>query len=174
VVRPAAYRVSQFFTALAARGQRLDDGPARRVLPPALFALFAAMPPEDRRHALAVLADLEARGESAPPLLQAALLHDVGKARAGVGLAHRVARVLLARPCPPLWRWLAARPTGWRRPFWVLANHAARGAVWAETAGASPDVAGLIRHHETAPPPDWEGTDLARWHASLADADGRG
>lgn len=169
----ARYRVKQVGSLLAARRRPPDDGPAAELLPPELFALFQQMPPEDRRHALRVLADLRWRGAAAPELLQAGLLHDLGKAGAGVGLVHRVARVALKRTMPPLWRWLAASPTGWRRPFWVVAHHPERGAVWAETAGAAPAVVALIRHHERRAPADWTGTPLAGWHAELAWADAR-
>ncbi len=170
---PWHYRPRQFFLALAARRRAQDDAPARRVLPPALFTLFEQMPPEDRRHALTVLADLEARGETDPILLQAGLLHDVGKAGAGVGLAHRVARVLVRPLIPGLWRWLTAAPTGRRRPFWVVAYHAERGAVWVESQGADPALVALIRQHERPLPPAWAGTPMARRHAALAWADAR-
>jgi len=166
-------RVGQFFGALAARRRPPDDAPARRVLPEPLGRLFAAMPAEDRRHGLRVLAGLEAAGERDPLLLQAALLHDVGKAEAGVGLVHRVARVLLARRAGPVWSWLAGWPTGWRRPFWVVANHPARGAVWVEAVGGDPDLAQLIRHHEAEAPPSWVGTPQGRRHAALAAVDAR-
>jgi hypothetical protein len=167
----AGARAGQFFRALEARHHPPDTAPARAVLPGDLFDLFERMPPEDQRHGLAVLALLVGRGETDPPLLQAALLHDLGKAEAGVGLPHRVGRVLLRRRARPLWRWLSGWPTGWRRPFWAIAHHPARGAVWVETAGGGPDLAALIRYHEARPPADWAGTDLARWHAALAWAD---
>jgi hypothetical protein len=168
---PAGYRVRQVWAALSARRNPPDDAPARAVLPPPLFALFRQMPVEDRRHALAVLAALSARGERDEPLLQAALLHDVGKANAGVGLVHRVSRVLLWRRSPPLWRWLAGSPTGWRRPFWVVANHPARGASWVESQGGQADLVALIRFHEQPMPAEWAGQDLGRWHTALARAD---
>lgn len=170
---PWDYRPRQFFLALAARRRVLDDAPARRVLPPALLALFQRMPPEDRRHALTVLADLEARGDADPILLQAGLLHDLGKTGAGVGLPHRVARVLVKSLAPRVWAWMIAQPTGWRRPFWVVAHHPARGAVWAESQGADPAVVDLIRFHESPPPAAWAGTPMARRHAALAWADAR-
>jgi hypothetical protein len=173
VLSAGAYRVRQFFEAIGARRSPPDLGPARRVLPPPLFALFERMPAEDRRHGLQAMAALEAQGQVDTTLLQAALLHDVGKAEAGVGLAHRVARVLLRRAAPPLWRWLSGWPTGWRRPFWAVANHPARGAVWVETQGGSDALVALIRYHESDPPVDWAGTDLARWHAALAAVDAR-
>jgi hypothetical protein len=169
----ARYRLGQVASLLAARRRPPDDRPAAELLPPELFALFQQMPAEDRRHALRVLADLRSRGATAPQLLQAGLLHDLGKAGAGVGLVHRVARVALKRTLPPLWRWLSAAPTGWRRPFWVVAHHPERGAVWVASAGAAPEVAALVRHHEQRAPTEWAGTPLAAWHAELAWADAR-
>jgi hypothetical protein len=133
--------------------------------------VFDAMPVEDRSHGLAVLAALEDQGETDRALLEAALLHDAGKAMARVRIAHRVARVLLASSAPRLWGWLSARPTGWRRPFWVVANHPERGAVWVASRGGEPDLVALIRHHESPAPGGWADTDLGRWHASLAAVD---
>jgi hypothetical protein len=166
-------RVGQFFRALSARRHRPDTAAAEAVLPAPLFGLFLRMTPEDQRHGLAVLALVQGRGGTAEPLLQAALLHDLGKSEAGVGLQHRVGRVLLRRRVRPLWRWLSACPTGWRRPYWVMANHPARGAVWVETAGGSADLAALIRYHEARPPSEWAGRPLLQWHEALAWADER-
>lgn len=177
MVRAARYRTRQFFAALEARTGRadLDPSPARRILPAALFDLFLRMPPEDRRHGLEVLARLESDPAVEPardgPLLAAGLLHDLGKAEAGVALPHRVARVLLRPALPPLWRWLSGWPTGWRRPFWAVAHHPERGAIWVQTAGGDPALVELIRHHELEAPPAWRGHDLARWHAALSAAD---
>lgn len=152
-----------------ARRRPPGEAEARRVLPPELVALFAAMPPEDRRHGLAVVATLEAGGWRDDILLAAALLHDVGKAGAGVGILHRTARVLL-RGIGPLWRRVAGCPTGWRRPFWVVAHHPERGAVWIEARGGPQQVADLVRYHEAKAPGEW-GPDMKAWHAALAAAD---
>lgn len=170
--RRAGYRVRQLGAALAARRHPPDDQAARRLLPPALLAIFARMPAEDRRHALAVLAALEVAGWADPPLLQAALLHDAGKADAGIRLWHRAARVLLTATAPGAWERLSACPTGRRRPFWVLAEHPARGAVWVETQGGGADLVALIRYHESAAPAAWAGGPLTEWHAALRRADG--
>lgn len=172
LARAARYRVGQFRAALRARRGtvRLDARPADEVLAPPLRALFERMPPEDRRHGLDVLGRLRADGHDDPVLLASALLHDVGKAEAGVDLVHRIARVLLQGIAPPVWRWLC-RPTGWRRPFWAVANHPARGAVWVETAGGSGELAALIRHHESPAPAEWAGTAQGRRHAALRAVD---
>jgi hypothetical protein len=173
VITTARGRAGQFFAALSVRRRPPDPGAAHAILPPALSDLFDQMLPEDRRHGLAVLALLKARGESAAPLLAAGLLHDVGKSGAGVRLHHRIARVLLRRTVPPVWRFLTGRPTGWRRPYWVMAHHPARGAVWVATRGGDADLVALIRYHEAPPPADWAGTQRVTWHAALAWADAR-
>lgn len=170
----AGYRVRQLGAALAARRHPPDDRAARRLLPPPLLAIFARMPAEDRRHALAVLAALEAAGWAEVPLLQAALLHDAGKAEAGIRLWHRAARVLLTATATGAWQRLSACPTGRRRPLWVLAEHPARGAVWVEAQGGGADLVALIRYHESDAPADWAGRPLADWHAALQRADGAG
>lgn len=167
----AAYRVGQFLTALRANVHPPDDAPALAVLPPNLRDLFERMPPEDRCHGLKALEELQAQGETDPILLQAALIHDVGKADAGVTVVHRVARVLLRPVAPGVWRWLSGRPTGWRRPFWVVANHPERGAVWIESAGGPPELVALVRYHEDDAPGAWAGTDQGRRHAALSAVD---
>ncbi len=167
----ARYRTAQFFAAVRARRSPPSLEPAREVLGDELFALFVRMPPEDQRHGLEVFGRLEATGNRDPILLRAALLHDLGKAEAGVGLPHRVARVVLRAVWPPLWQRLAAAPTGWRRPFWAVANHPARGAVWVETAGGDPDLCALIRYHESAAPAEWRGSEQARRLAALQEID---
>lgn len=163
--------MSQFFAAVRARVDPPDDSPAREGLPPNLYSLFGEMQPEDQGHGLQVLRILESSGPVEEVVRQAALLHDVGKANAGIGLAHRILRVLVARRLPAVWAWLAGWPTGWHRPFWVVANHPERGAVWVESVGGSPELVELIRYHESDAPEEWSGTPLLRWHSALAGAD---
>jgi hypothetical protein len=173
-LRNPAYRPLQVVKLLAARLAPPDLGDAAALLAPPLFDVFEAMPPEDQRHGLEVMRLLRREGGSAEPLLQAGLLHDAGKAGAGVGLLHRVTRVLIARRWRRLWGALASRPTGPLRPFWVMANHPERGAVWLDSLGADPRLVALVRHHESDLPLEW-GTlpELAEWHAALQSADAR-
>lgn len=167
----ARIRVGQLFAALRAKAHRPDTDGARDLLPPPLFELFSRMAPEDQRHGLEVLAILEERGASDPLLLQAALLHDLGKADSGVAIAHRILRVLLARRVPRIWGWLCRQPTGWRRPFWVVTNHPERGAVWIEAMGGERSLALLVRYHEADAPDSWRGTRLEQLHDELSAAD---
>jgi hypothetical protein len=106
------------------------------------------MPRPVQRHSLDVLYGLQERGEVAPELLAAALLHDVAKA-AGVRVWHRVLSVLL-RALHPGWleRLASSQPGTWRYPFWLQLHHARLGAEQAEAAGCAPATVQLIRYHQ--------------------------
>ncbi len=151
----ARQRVGQFFHYL--KNSPLapaDRAEVRRVLPPRLAALFERMTPGEQAHSLRVLRAVRAEaGEVELPagLLQAALLHDVGKSRAPLGLLGRVAVVLAGRLLPAhSRRWGQGRPRGWRRPFVTAAQHAAWGAELCAQAGADPLAVRLVRQHQTA------------------------
>lgn len=123
-----------------------------RWLPPAAFALWRGQSRRDQRHALRVFRRLQRWGYTHPALLAAALLHDVGKTRARLRLWHRVAWVLVQA----LWPRAAARlaqPSGWRYPFWVLAEHPRLGAALAREAGCDEETVWLIAHHQDRHPP---------------------
>ena len=117
-----------------------------------------------------------------PALQQAALLHDVAKAGAGLTLLHRVAVVLLkesgARTC---WRGpgrmvRSRREGNLRYPFWAHAHHPeTRGAGVAAGAGCDPLAAvELIRRHQEtdrgAAEPHW-GSARAGGQRSRRDID---
>jgi hypothetical protein len=172
---PALYRVYQFFAALKAGlpvwagGVRnglaaADENLVKSILKsPAQQSLFTRMPPNDRRHALAVARTLQQVGQTDPALLQAALLHDVGKSL-GQPIIHRVLIVLFEAFWPAVLSWLAQDTSGslivaqvswWRRPFVVHAHHPAIGAAWAAQVGCDPLAVNLIaRHEEKADPQD--------------------
>lgn len=144
-----AYRVWQFVNALAARGLTPSDRTfVARCLAPSQQALFERMAPADQQHAVAVARLLLEQGLTEPALLQAALLHDVGKANSGLNLAYRTTIVLLRTLWPAALDWLSARDAGWRRPFYRHRHHPERGARLAEAAGADPVAVELIRRHQ--------------------------
>src|SRR5262245_47865828 len=158
------YRARQFFGAAGARVDAADRAAllAEARLPPALAALFIRMPRPYQWHALNVARRLRAEGHTDPALLQAALLHDIGKWDPATGrrvtLPYRVLTVLLRR-LPPgrrLVRRLAGGPPPartWRYPWYLQQQHPALGARLAAAHGARPAVVELIRHHEDAAPP---------------------
>jgi hypothetical protein len=122
-----------------------EEALARGVLPLRAWELFAAMPVADRRHALDVVAMLQAGGLDDPDVLAAALLHDAAKGHR-MRLWHRVAGVLLEAFAPALLPRLASPdPRSWRHPFHLYLHHDAISADLAEAAGCGPRVAALIR-----------------------------
>lgn len=168
VTHPALYRAWQFFAAIKAslppwaggvRGglTAADKALIASILPArSQQALFNRMPPNDQHHALAVARTLQQAGYSRPALLQAALLHDVGKSM-GQPIIHRVLIVLLEAFWPAALHRLATPASpgeagevgpGWRRPFVIHARHPAIGAGWAQEAACEPLAVRLIARHQ--------------------------
>lgn len=198
---PALYRATQFFAALRTtlpwwvgglrRGNfGLDDmALVYSILPTSdQQRLFGRMPPNDQRHAIAVVDTLRQAGYNHPALMQAALLHDVGKSLSQP-IIHRVLIVLLEAFWPGALRWLSGEsangrmvnsgsPVGyslintiswWRRPFVVHAQHPLLGAAWAEEAGCDPLTVSLILKHQDEL--SSEATEEQRFLAALQWAD---
>ncbi len=143
----ATYRVRQVMWGLRPRVSEADREEVARWLSPAAQALWQRQSRRDQSHTLRVLRALQRWGFREPPLMAAALLHDVGKTEAALRLWHRVVWVLGKALSPRLAAWLA-RPHGWRRPFWVLAEHPRLGARLAQAAGCDADTVWLIAHHQ--------------------------
>jgi hypothetical protein len=142
-VRPA-HRVRQFRNHLLARVDPGETAAAHDLLPGRAVAVFDGMPVADRRHALDVVARLQAEGQSDPDLLAAALLHDAGKGHR-VRLWHRVAVVLVGAVAPSrLDRLGSADPASWRYPFHLQRHHEQLSAQAALDAGCGPRVAAFI------------------------------
>jgi len=161
--------VRQFGRALTARVRPEERALVARILPAPAAELFFRMPRQDQRHGLDMVYALQKRGEDAPELLAAALLHDVAKA-GGVRVWHRVIAVLLLALSPGwLHRLASPDPASWRHPFWLQLHHPQRGAELAAAAGCAAATVELIRHHQEAKarlaPP------LDRWLAALQRVD---
>lgn len=164
----ARYRAYQFFVALKAglptwaggvRNGLTDDDKAlvtSTLTTSAQQHLFTRMPPNDQRHAIAVARTLQQAGYTENALMQAALLHDVGKS-IGQPIIHRVLIVLFAAFWPAALNWLSRDTTNnlaleqiswWRRPFVIHAHHPAIGAEWAAETDCNALAIDLIARHE--------------------------
>lgn len=153
------YRVRQFWWGLTAHLTAEDWELATRTLPPAALALFRRMPTDAQHHSLNVLKTLCREGYTERGLLQAALLHDVGKAAAAesgvqLGLWLRGPLVILESFAPQrLHKLASARPkAGWRYAIYVHLMHPQIGAAWAADAGCCELTCWLIEHHQDALP----------------------
>src|SRR5262245_51329405 len=152
-MKPAVYRVGQFWhywrnAPLNPAAQTQVDS----ILPtPELRTLFRRMSAGEQRHSLYVLQRVRAECPSAPPeLLQAALLHDVGKTVAPLNIVERVLVVVGQRlSSGAAYRWGQGQPQGWRKAFVVARQHARWGADLAAQAGASSLVSNLINRHQS-------------------------
>lgn len=142
-------RVRQGLRALSAWARPVHHDLAAEILSPDLLALFHRMRRSEQQHSLNVLLTLRRRGQNHPALLQAALLHDVGKSRVPFHLWDRVVVVLVKAAAPALARrWGEGQSIGWRRPFVVSFQHPAWGAEMAAKVGADPLVVELIASHQ--------------------------
>jgi len=154
-MRRARYRVGQFFRHL----RRVPLTPAEQseaaaaLASPALAALFAQHSPSEQAHALRVLRAVRAGSHpytAQPELLQAALLHDIGKVCAPLNVFERTLAVLGRRLLPGLAaRWGQSAPRGLYKAFAVAAQHPAWGVDLCAQTGAPPLTLALIRRHQT-------------------------
>jgi len=116
----------------------------RSRLSPELFALFLTMNDADQRHAVEV-----AERTGTELLAEAALLHDIGKAAAGIGAIERsLATVIGALSIPVSGSWK------------TYLEHGEVGASMLEKAGAGPLTVAFARFHPGPTPPgisedDW-------------------
>jgi hypothetical protein len=158
-MRRARYRLGQFLSHLWPR----PLAPAERAeiettLGAGLAQLFRRQTAGEQAHGLRVMRTVAAGGGpygARPELLQAALLHDVGKSLAPLSLPDRALVVLVRRFVPGAARRWGSGPatggfaTGLRRPFVTAQQHADWGADLCARAGAPPLTVGLIRRHQT-------------------------
>jgi putative nucleotidyltransferase with HDIG domain len=121
----------------------------RELLTDEQYKLFLELQPSEQRHALAVFARLQEKGETHPDLLRAALLHDIGKTRYPLRLWERVAIVLAKALFPKKVKtWGRGAAKGLRRALVIAEQHAIWGAAQAGEVGLSPLAVNLIRRHE--------------------------
>jgi hypothetical protein len=152
-MRRARYRLGQFFTHLRPRPLTpTDRAEVEGVLGAGLAQLFRRQTAGEQAHSLRVMRTVANAGgpyAARRELLQAALLHDVGKSAAPLSLVGRAVVVLARRLAPAAARnWGEAEASGWRRPFVTALRHADWGADLCAQAGAPPLTVDLIRRHQ--------------------------
>jgi hypothetical protein len=119
----------------------------RAMLPDAVVEAFFDQPRPDVRHGLDCARHVRAGG-GGPDLVMAALVHDLGKRHARLGVAGRSLASLLAR---------LHLPTPGRLGTYL--RHAELGAEELTRLGAPALVVHLTRHHHRPRPPDVDATD---------------
>jgi putative nucleotidyltransferase with HDIG domain len=161
--RALVHLFTRFFTSLFARAPNdAHVAHVARVLTPAELELWQSMSRPDRAESMATLDRLPTETAANPVWAAAALLHDVGKTRSGLGTFGRVFATLRGTLGDP------ARAGGRAGAY---LRHAEIGAEALQQAGARAEVVAWARaHHDRARWP----TDLipASVCAALARADG--
>lgn len=134
--------VARFFDYL--RSQPLSDHERARVaewLEPAELALFFSQAHPDQAHGYHAASVVVGSTLSEPTLIRAALLHDIGKRHAGLGVVGRsVASILIRLHLP-----LTARMASYR-------DHGPIGADELSRAGSPALVVDFARHHHARRP----------------------
>lgn len=147
------YRLRQFWHAISARPTPKDLAQAADLLSPEQFSLFQQLQLSEQAHALLVLAKLRERGDNHPALLQAALLHDIGKIKTRLSIWDRTWIVLGKGLFPGKMKtWGQGQAQGWKKAFVVSAQHAAWGAQLAADANLDALAVALIRRHQDSLP----------------------
>jgi hypothetical protein len=136
--------------------RRGDEAWVAGVLSAEELKLWRRMGRADRRHAVAVARRVErALGhEAGPPVIAAALLHDVGKVAAGLGTVGRVLATMVGlgggRAMAAEW----CRQGGLTRRVGLYLRHDEVGADMLALAGSDPLTVAWARGHHS-PPEDW-------------------
>ena len=126
------------------------------MLSEAEYALWRRQYGPDRRHTAAVAREVERRlgNEATPPVVAAALLHDVGKLDADLGTWGRVVATLSAKVAGRETARLWIKSTGFTRKVGLYLQHPEIGADMLEMAQSDPlTVAWAAEHHRS--PEQW-------------------
>lgn len=152
---------ARFLESVAARspGPR-EQSEAAALLREGEEPLFWGQPGPDQRHGLEAARAVLRRAPGRRDLARAALLHDVGKQAARLGIPGRVLASALGQ--------IGIRPPG---RMGVYLRHGEEGARMLERAGAEDPVVGFARHHHGRRPPEWDPRDweLLQWADRLGE-----
>ena len=140
----------RFFGSLRPGGPApADEHWVQSVLAEAELGLWRRMPNPDRRHAVGVARRVQRTlgHEATPPVLAAALLHDVGKVASGLGTYGRVVATLAGmaagRETAAVW----SRQGGFTRRVGLYLRHPTLGADMLIMAGSDPLTVAWTREH---------------------------
>jgi hypothetical protein len=151
-MRELLYRARQFIHAVTAQVSTEELDLVQSLLPKPLYQLYRALPTSDQAHSLRVLRLLMEDGLDQTNLLQAALLHDLGKGRYPLRIWERI-WVVVAGWLFPASRhtWGDLEPHGLKRALLVEARHASWGAEMIAASGGDEQLQRLIRFHSDLP-----------------------
>jgi hypothetical protein len=155
----------RFFGSLRPGGPPDDDRAwVESVLSGAEYALWCRQYGPDRRHTAAVGREVQRRlgNEATPPVMAAALLHDIGKIDADLGTWGRVVATVSARVAGRDTARLWIKSSGFTRRVGLYLHHPEIGADLLEMAQSDPlTIAWAAQHH--LPPEEWTlDPDVAR------------
>jgi hypothetical protein len=153
VAANAAHLIRRFFGSLWPVGPSTrDEGWVAAMLSDEEHKLWRRMSRADRRHAVAVARRVERSlgGEAVPPVLAAALLHDVGKVASGLGTFGRVVATMVGigggRAFAREW----CRQGGLTRRVGLYLRHDEVGADMLALAGSDPITVAWARQHHAS------------------------
>ncbi|MEM7142032.1 MAG: hypothetical protein AAF548_13480 [Actinomycetota bacterium] len=153
----AWHLTKRFFGALRPGGPpEAERAWVESVLSEAEYALWKRQYGPDRRHTAAVAREVERRlgHEATPPVLAAALLHDIGKIDADLGTWGRVVATMSAKVAGADTARLWIKSTGFTRRVGLYLHHPEIGADLLQMAESDPlTVAWAEEHHK--PPEEW-------------------
>ena len=149
-------------TVRGARVSASDQAWVASVLPPAELDLWARLSGHDQHHGVQVARAVERRLAGTTSggdgrWLGAALLHDVGKAEAGLGTLERALATLLGKAISvsTARRWMMAEGATKRR-LGLYLTHGAAGAAAIRAAGGREEIAAWAEIHQALPCPELE------------------
>jgi hypothetical protein len=142
------------------RASPADQAWATSLLQPAELDLWRQLASHDQHHSIEVARGVERRLAGTPYAsdgrwLGAALLHDVGKAVAGLNMAERVLATLVGKvvQASTAERW-AHRASGPRRRLGLYLTHGPAGAEAIRRAGGREEIAAWAEVHQALPCPE--------------------
>jgi putative nucleotidyltransferase with HDIG domain len=156
----AGHLTRRFAGSLRRRPPAADDlAWVESVLGPDAFALWCRQPSYDQRHSLAVARGVQAELAGSaladdPRWCACALLHDIGKLDARLGVYGRVVATLAGAVAGHEMADAWSERGGYTRRVGLYLRHAELGADRIRLAGAPEEAARWAAAHHASPPPD--------------------